>query len=534
MRFLVGILALCTSLSAVAAEAADPSVEVIPPDVAARTLPKDTPIELEVHLKAGDSEVTDISISWFSNNGINAELANETPAELRQLAPKSEHSWRLKLTGDGRSVLTDSTLHIRLAFDVAQTAAPADGVRPAPTHRLLYTSATIKPPSVVAEIELAKAVINGAPDNLAHERPGQVFIIVTNEYSKPLTVTRVRALGPSYICMVAPGKSGSRDECPVLPPLSVRILPGQATDIVYGIKARSEVVPGKYPFLAALDVVSDDNLTATVMTAPQNINVVVLGESDILKFLGIPSLLFLPGVLMLIAWQFLWSLGKPDDVVATYRLKWNTSDFWIIAIAVSLLTALIYPPLTSFFLSSRRNFVAAYGLLDFELILGFSLIVSGLVFGAWRGVTTAWQKHRARKTAELIPSEEDTPLQILEKLARLKKDNLFEQYVAPGIEGEQVLLLEPWSTAEELWLVPPAEIKDINGTDPDAVDAHDRLVNDPPPDAASVLAKIRDGIAKHWWTDVGWRSGGEVRHPIKVKKQNWNKSSGLVALIQSS
>lgn len=136
MSFLGGILALCTSLSAVAAEAADPSVEVIPPDVAARTLPKDTPIELEVHLKAGDSEVTDISISWFSNNGINAELANETPAELRQLAPKSEHSWRLKLTGDGRSVLTNSTLHIRLAFDVAQTAAPADGVRPAPTHRL--------------------------------------------------------------------------------------------------------------------------------------------------------------------------------------------------------------------------------------------------------------------------------------------------------------------------------------------------------------------------------------------------------------
>jgi hypothetical protein len=63
------------------------------------------------------------------------------------------------------------------------------------------------------------------------------------------------------------------------------------------------VVPGKYTLIAAVDVESDDKLAATVMTPAQEINVGVLGESDLLKFLGIPSLLFLPGVLMPITWR---------------------------------------------------------------------------------------------------------------------------------------------------------------------------------------------------------------------------------------
>ena len=62
------------------------------------------------------------------------------------------------------------------------------------------------------------------------------------------------------------------------------------------------MVPGKYTLIAAVDVESDDKLAATVMTPAQEINVVVV-SFDLLKFLGIPSLLFLPGVLMLITWR---------------------------------------------------------------------------------------------------------------------------------------------------------------------------------------------------------------------------------------
>ena len=317
-----GVLALFISFGAESAYCADPALEVIPAEVTTRTLPKDTPIAVEVRLKAGDAELSGISLSTFSNDGIVAELARETPAQLAKLPPKSEHSWRLKLTRSIGSVLTDAILHIRAEFDVAQKPQEAPGTAgaggaavpgnatptnmtataPESIHQLIYGIAKIKPLTAITGIELARAEIKGLPESLAHERPGQMFVVVTNQYSSPLTVKDVKSLGPSYIELLAPDAKDTAPGQQSRKP-SLRIAPGQTEAIAYSIKPKSEVVPGKYTLIAAVDVESDDKLAATVMTPAQEINVGVLGESDLLKFLGIPSLLFLPGVLMLITWR---------------------------------------------------------------------------------------------------------------------------------------------------------------------------------------------------------------------------------------
>lgn len=563
-----GMLALCICFSAAAAYSADPVLDVIPGEITARTLPKETPIQVEVRLKADDAEVTGISLSTFSNDGIVAEFAQETPSQFAKLSPKSEHAWRLQLTRTTGSVLTDSVLHIRVEFDVAQRqeAAPntpgttggtaptsATSVSPAPTgatptdatpagappapapvssHRILYASAKIKPPAVVPAVDIARAEIKGVPESLAHERPGRMYVLVTNQYSSPLTVTSVKPLGPSYIDLLDPD---AKDDAAANQPhrrLSIRVRPGQTEGIVFSIKPKSQVVPGKYSLIAAVDVETDDKLAATVMTTAQEINVVVLGESDLLKFLGIPSLLFLPGVLMLITWQFLALWGKSDDDAKKYKPQWNTSDFWVIAVALSLITALIYPWLTEHFLHDERDFVGAYGLVDYALILGFSLITSILAFGAARGLTAAWKARTAHKLAQTAPNPDDKPLQILKKLARLKADNLFQQYAPGGEQATHLLRLDPWSTDAEAWFVPRAEIKGLNQADADAVDERDRLVNQPPTDAASVLAKIQEGILKQWWSEPDWRPEGDVRRPLKVPPTGWSKSGRMVPLLQ--
>jgi hypothetical protein len=581
MRFPVAFLALWLLLPAVVARGADPTLDVIPAEVVTRTLPKDAPLELEVRLKAADGELTAIVASTFSNDGISAEFAPETPARLAKLAPNAEYAWRLKLTRSSGSVLTESTLHVRVGFDVApaeesgpplptpaapatvppkttaapataasktapaasKTARPAPGAAPTPaagapvtppTHRLIYTSVKIKPQPIVTGIEIAKAEIKGAPDSLAHERPGRMFILVTNQYSRPLTVTAVHTLRPTYITV--------KDTDPDQPKLPIRILPGQAADIFYTIEANSAVVPGKYNLIATVDVTTDDNLAATVRTPAQEINVVVLGESDVLKFLGIPSLLFLPGVVMLAAWKFLWSFTHNDDAVAKYRLQWNTSDFWIIAIALSLATAAIYPILTPRVPPySARDFVAAYGLVDFGLILCFSLIASTAVFGAWRalilicwGLAAAGRAIKALWIANTTPSTEDTPLQILGKLPKSQKGIQFEQFCFKD-QPAQCLLSLPWSTKEELWLVPPIELGGINRTNYDALDESYMLTNGPPPvDAAVALARIQRGIEQRWWREPGWSTVGDVRHPIKVPREGWTKLDRLGRLIQGN
>ena len=555
MRIPLAIVMLWILMAAGPAHGADPSLDVVPTEVVTRTLTKDMPIEVEVRLKAGDDTLTAIAISTFSNDGINADFATETPFQLQKLAPKSEHSWRLKLTRDAGSVLSESILHVRAAFDIspaAPTAPPGPaptGIAPAgtpptgpapdgaePTHRLLYTTAKIKPQAVTAGVDLAKAEIKGAPETLAHERQGRIFIIITNQYSRPMTVVNVNPLGPTFIELVNPTARDASDKSARLPhpKLPMQILPGQTGTLDYKIEAKSEVVPGKYSLIAAVDVTTEDKLAATVMTAPQEIGVVVLGESDILKFLGIPSLLFLPGVLMLISWRFLWSLGKSSAEVATYPIQLNSSDFWVIAVALSLFMALIYPWLTGLLLPSSRNFLVAYGFLDFSLIFGISLVATGLFFGGWRGVTKVRQRRQARDLAESSPSAEDTPREILTKLAKLKKDSLCEQvyFTSRGEQSERLLVLEPWQTADELWLIPPAGLRNVDLANYDGIDESDRLVNDAPADAATVLAKIRQGMEQRWWGEPGWRTVGDVRHPIKVKRDGWAKSNHLGRLIQ--
>jgi hypothetical protein len=548
MRIPIAVLALSFLLGAETARGADPILEVIPAEVVTRTLPKDAPLDLEVWLQAPDRELTDIVATTFSNDGIRAEFAPETPCRLPKLAPSSEYAWRLKLTRTTGSVLTESILHVKVGFDVAPAAgsppvapsagtppaapgagppAAAAGAGPAPTHRLLYRTAKIKPQAVVTGIELAKVEIKSAPETLHHERKGSLFLLVTNQYSRPITITDVQTLVPDSIKPIDLN-SGH-------PKLPVTVHPGQAVDLGYPMEAKGAVVPGKYSFIATVDVKSDeDNLKATVRTSPQEINIAVLGESDVLKFLGIPSLLFLPGVLMLTAWRFLWSLDKGDDAVAKYRLPFNGSDFWIIAIALSLGTALIYPWLTGWVPPyERRDFVAAYGFLDFGLILGFSLVASALVFGAWRGLGSARRVIRESKIAETTPSTEDTPLQILEKLAKFQKDTLFEQYYVEGRDpAERLLALEPWSNETELWLVPPAKLKDVNQHNYQALDESDNLFTAPLAGAASVLAKLRQGVLRNWWGDPEWRRVGDVQHPIKVPKTGWKKFPSRGRLIQ--
>jgi hypothetical protein len=534
-RIAVAIFTLTVALRAEAANGNnEPSLEVIPAEITTRTLPKGTPIQIDIRLKAGDAELSEIAMSTFSNDGIVANLAGASAPQLPKLAPRADHSWRLELTRNAGSVLTDSVLHVRVAFDVAQTGnAASTGGTAATIRRLIYATVKVKPPPVISGIELAKAEIKGAPETLAHERPGHLIVVITNQYSRPLTITDVKLRGPSFIELIDPAapKQSSQPPQAQTSQAPIQILPGQAIDIPYIIKAASEVVPGKYSLIATVAVRTDDGLAATLRTTPLDINVVVLGESDILKFLGIPSLLFLPGVLMLFTWRFLWSWGKPSDQVAKYPIQVNSSDFWIIAVALSLLSALLYPWLTRLVLEGPRNFIAAYGLLDFGMIIGFSLFVTALVFSGFRAFTKIHQWKEEQKIAASTPNTGDSPLAILDKLAKLRKETLFEQVSFAGASpADRLLVLEPWSQSE-LWLVPPAELKGINRRNYVGLDEADKLASGQILDAGAIAEKVRHGIAQGWWTELAWRAVGDFRRPVKVQSGGWTKLPHHARLI---
>ena len=102
-----GLLLLVTILGVEPSYCDEPTLDVTPSEVTTRTLLQAAPIEIDVRLKAGDVELSRISLSTFSNDGIVAELVSDTPAVLPKLPPKSSHFWRLKLTRPIGSVLTN-------------------------------------------------------------------------------------------------------------------------------------------------------------------------------------------------------------------------------------------------------------------------------------------------------------------------------------------------------------------------------------------------------------------------------------------
>jgi len=106
-----------------------------------------------------------------------------------------------------------------------------------------------------------------------------------------------------------------------------RIEPGQ-TEALCTISNQSKSYPASTVHRRG-DVESDDHLTAGCADSAQEINVVVLGESDLSNF-WVPLVLFLPGVLMLITWQFL-HFGVVGETPRNTSAM-DTSDFWVIAV----------------------------------------------------------------------------------------------------------------------------------------------------------------------------------------------------------
>jgi len=80
--------------------------------------------------------------------------------------------------------------------------------------------------------------------------------------------------------------------------------------------------------------------------------------------------------------------------------------------------------------------------------------------------------------------------------------------------------------------MPRAEISVRDETSADAIDERDRLVNQPPVDVATVLAKIKEGMRSNWWNEPVWRHAGDVRRPLKVPSAGWNRSGDVVPLLQ--
>jgi hypothetical protein len=503
-----------------------PGLDLVPAQISATALTTEAPLNLDVHLSAGNRALSNIALSVFSNDAIQLlRVGDSQPAEappVKSLAPGSEHSWSLQLTRVG-DLLASAKVYVRVSFDTAEDGKPS-------THRVLYATADITPRGPINKSATAAADLVGPATVFSHEREGQVLLQITNSAAEPLQLKALRFYKPKFVHINNEGgEDASEDpyvDLVLAQPDTAPIPSGQSIMIPVSLSASPRVIPGKYTVVAQATLMTPGNVSYTT-SASREVEVVVLGESDLLKLIGVPSFLFLPGALMVIGWGLLWSIGKTADERDKFPLQPTKTDFWVIAIALSLFSAFVYPWVTHRVLGETRDYLGAYGFNDFAYIFGFSLLCTLGVFGIYKLLEVLWRLWKQYQLRQAIPQTGDSAQHILEKLARVGSDTRLRQvYQTGGQPTAAAMVLEPWSTDSQIWVVPPAHLTlKLNRSDDayyEALDERDRIVTDEVTDTRILLQRIRDGVASKWWT-LDWSAVGTLQGPAAVKFNAWTE-----------
>ncbi len=531
-RVLHGVAALLMSLPAQAVgENSQPTLELIPTSIATATIERPESMQARLRLRAPTgATLRDLRLTSFSNDAVMVAIeGGPDAAGVTSLAPNDEHSWTVRLTA-ARPLAKKAQVVFEVAFTLEPTERkPDDETAPeevqASVQRHLSAILEIEPPATEVLTSLVTLEIKGDEAVVSRQRPSTLYMVLKNQRDLAVEVTDIRWFGPGFIVLREGSESCTADDASPGPVTSRSLAPYEQAVLPILVCPEEQIVPGKYNLLASANVTLDGTVLAA-LSVSQAVEVGVLGESDLLNLLGVPSLLLLPGFLFLITLRLLQvSLVAPVEGAA---LKPKEADFWAVAIALSIAFAFLYPWATEQLVpEGRRDYLIAYGLRDLVYVYAAAIILGCLVFFVWRILLWCASLYRAAQLRRCLPQAGDDPAAILQKLVLAKSDFTLELpavHIKGTAAAEHLLLLSPWSTAETLWVTPPAqlEIRD-HFEDPEdgrlANNALQRLIEAEDVDAATAGQILKDGQTKAWWT-VEWAQIGTVVGPVAVAPDN--------------
>jgi len=507
-----GAVLLHPAAPADAAEDADAAtLELIPSTVTAATIEWPEAIQARLRLRApATATLRDISITSFSNDGIAVTV--DGSAGLANLAPDDEHLWSVTLTPN--RLLAKKA---QVIFEVAFTTDPTEDGK-ASVQRHVSAALAIEPPAAEALASLVTMAIKGDEVIISRQRPSSVYLVLKNQRDFAVEVTDIQWFGPGFILLRGDATDCTSEDTPPAP-ATARSLPahGQAV-LPLLVCPEEQIVPGKYNLLATAKVTMDGR-TLAVLDASQAVQVGVLGESDLLNLLGVPSLLLLPGFLFLVTLRVLRAAFAPAAEGA-FDLKPKEADFWAVAIALSLAFAFLYPWATERMVpEGRRDYLIAYGLRDLVYVYTAAIILGIAAFAVWRFFAWVAALLRARELARCMPHTNDGAVAILEKIVRAKAGiDLPVTHLKGTPEDRKVYVLYPWTSAETVWVTPAVLLKmkarfDDRDESRAAYNALQRLTTDEKLDAATALQLVKQGQANGWWT-VDWAEAGAIAGPV--------------------
>lgn len=478
------------------------ALDLSPATIAGRTVSDEEPVFFLARLKAGSQELSGITLSAFSNDGIEAVPESPAAASVATLPANAEQVWKLKVTPAKRGAVPPGALSVNVSV------AFKEG-KEAPLPRNLFQALSITAPGAVTLPALADIDFKGSLEALSYQRPKQLFVTVTNKYSLALEITDIKVSTPRFITAT-----------PAVTHLQIPY--GQAGVVAVDVKVDEQIVPGKYPLVVVASLRTANGLLGTAVKS-QDADIGVLGESDLLSKLGAPSMLFLPGVLFLLAWQLLWSIGKDAAQRQAYSLTPTTGGFWVAAVAIAFIVARIYPWTALAVTGKRRDYLVAYGFDDYGYLFALVIGSATALYLLW--LLALWLKaqYAALITRLNTPTGQDQPIDIIDKLGRLGlTEDLPQAHAAAGNAAETLFILDAWRDPPSIWIVPPAVLADGPQADADSRNLLQDIDVGRIREARRLAPLLRQGIDAGWWT-LRWRTVAGIDFPRKVVAASWTE-----------
>jgi hypothetical protein len=416
----------------------------------------------------------------------------------------------------------DSAVDFRLTYAVASAGPGRDAAAhrrrgPPRTTRLQRArlAVTVAPSHDASPVADADISIKTDFTNIIYGVSAKAYILVNNKSNYPFTFDKPEIAKPDFLT-VAIAPMADRTS---VPPHETKRVP-----IDIGILQTGKSRVGDWLILASLTLRRGEGVDERTGTAvvEQKVTVGVPGVSDVLKALDLPSLLLVPGALVLATWSLLLgggSAAKPK------WLEWKSSSFWLVSITISIVVFAVASMIWG------TNFLVAYNVDDVgKLWLGCVGGGAG-TFLVYRVAEWGLSRYRAmRAEAERQAREPlgtDKPIAIMRKLSRANLRFYLESYLRSVAGLQQEIFKIDFPAPDGMaWAVPQMlvrrrqdnqaakdSIQRINAANDQADDGRDTLV-----------AALELGLANDW-ISLAWKAG-ELSGPRLLPEDELGEANG--------
>jgi hypothetical protein len=248
----------------------------------------------------------------------------------------------------------------------------------------------------------------------------KMYILIENVTDKNVILKDIRVISPEHVTSKVSDTGYINSE----------IAPQNTAVIPVNITPDSTIRPGKNVIIynISMKCTSGNKLVSFNKIISVDVEMAVNVSSDLLTVAGVPSLIFIPGFIIVVILSF---FIKPY-VKGIENADAKSPLFWVISISIGLVVVYIYPVFSEALGRPGHDLLKNYGLEDI-LALWMSSLLFALVLSA---ILVFFLRRRINKK---IFRKTDGPLTVIYKLKRFQKSIVLPK-INVNISGSEMQL----------------------------------------------------------------------------------------------